>query len=304
MAYNERCPTYPHRKASFGRLERKEVLLCLLLSVGPHAAFSQFNSGTVGALIYSGDRAIFATDSRLISLRRDRDEVRDDDCKLATSKNKFAFTMAGVSGDNEWDTFASVRSAADRILSSASLVNTDVLDRIIDEFFTDASRWIRSLGVNGVREVGSALGGDALINAVFCLATDSGPIACKILRTFARIEGGDRLVISDERVMLQVPSAANRADGNPITQLAIGKTQTIDEMLIPPESRPEYWKEEMARWPLIQDPVARMRTRAKRMIEVSIAHARDNTVGGHVNSLELSRDGIRWLTDNKECRTQ
>jgi hypothetical protein len=125
---------------------------------------------------------------------------------------------------------------------------------------------------------------------MFSLVNAEGLISYRIVRITATVKLNS--IIFRHEVLKAFP---------PAFDAAIGATEIADQRLA--SKPPAYWQEEMAHWMRITDNSERMRYKAKRLVELTIEHLPGNsTVGGTVNSLELSRAGIVWITQSSYCQ--
>ena len=131
--------------------------------------------------------------------------------------------------------------------------------------------------------------GDGFLGAIFVLRLANGDLAYR--------ETDFKLTNSSDVNPVNSTIDAPKRD---IKFSVFGATDVFAQFFV--SQKPVFIRDELIRWSTEQTRTDYAEYRVRRLVELTIQHTtRRDTVGGHVNSVELTESGIHWLTDNPEC---
>jgi hypothetical protein len=284
-------------KGHFARLKHCHLVLLLWMCIVPQSANAQINTGTIVILGQSLRKAVFAADSRAIINSFGNLPARIDDsyCKLSTSNSRFVFATYGTGGDEQWISAGAAKSISDEVLASSPSVTFATMNRIVNAWTQSAREWFSKIGEGGIQRLRSIIGRDDLLGGVFALRLDDDTIAYRNA-IFSMIESNGHYGISVRLNPLVVsPTGETTFSGFGATDIFAMFTSDFGGMTA------TFVSEEKARWRSASS-VNLDAYEIRRIVEITIEHPDPRgTVGGHVNAVEITAGGMKWITDNPEC---
>jgi hypothetical protein len=276
-----------------GRRHPGTYYLLLLVALCTTQAIAQVNMGSVVVVEASKHAAILASDSRIV---RSNGEVLNNHCKLATVQPDFVFGAVGVGGETGvWETTSAGRSAAEAVLRNTQQRNEETLGQIAQQWSDSAIHWLMSKDAGFLNSMVSSLGEDRIFTGVFVLHLPDSSIAYKIRSISLHVSADrKRATAIPNDVPIRVPAGEDR-----FSLATLGFTTVAD--LFNSQHPPDYIQQERAILQRMPNGLSSASYEARRYVELTIAHG-NQTVGGHVNMLEITNNGISWLTNTGDCK--
>ena len=266
----------------------------MLVALAQHGySTERLEAGTVIVVSHSKDRAIFAADSRAVLDDGVKTRINDDDCKLSTVQGQLGFAGFGSDGSLQWRAGEHAKDIAENFLRSSGRISEGAAEDIASTWAHEVMDWLREGGDARVQRLRSLVKSEKLMGGVFALRLDDGALA---YREVEFVLNGQPPTYSHVSFKIE-----------PLTASAQGQFSAFGAVdvfaLFFADSKPRYIADELARWAALPKGSDLKAFQTRRIAELTIEHSEHkDTVGGHVNVLEMSAAGIRWITDNHECK--
>jgi hypothetical protein len=276
-------------------MSRFQKLIYLFFAIVLSPANAQIDAGTVIALGNGRKQAVFAADSRaVIFMPNAQNKINDDYCKLATARGMFIAATYGTDGLVDDSLTLHAKNIAEAVIDSVDTLNEVAIDEIVDRWKSYARNLVANIATSEIERLQAAQGGtNNLLGGVFALRLRDSNIAYRQIDFKLHARGNGAYSINPVLSPITVPS-------RDVDFSVFGATDIFAQFFL--EKKPPFILQELKRWDAAKTRADYVEYRVRRLVELTMKHtARQATVGGHINSVELDANGIKWLTDNPEC---
>lgn len=276
------------------------LIFLVLIPTTSDFAQTQIVGGTVIILAHNQHRGVFAADSRAViqSARDLKPRVNDSYCKFSTAQNRFIFASYVTDGNENWSSSQTAKNISNDVITRSRKITPGTLDRIVTNWRASTKTWLSMIGAAGMKQIQSMTHSSDLVGGVFALRLDDHTIDYREAKFSTSGMTHVHSQIASYSHPLEVVAAGYTTPFSGFGALDIFQMFTADFI----GEKPEFVTDEVNQW-------RRMPTdgleayQVKRIVELTIEHTTHNeTVGGHVNSVEITSNGIAWRTDNPECK--
>lgn len=255
--------------------------------------------GTVVVIYFSNEKVVLAADSRL-TFSGGSHGYEDVQCKVSDLGQSVIFVGSGVSGFNFGpgqltDPFDTYKTA----LSTSRSLKSGTTDRAK----ATAEGWARQVKValdeqlaRHPQEIMSSLHGHSRLLASGVFAGIS-PGGLTVYSAAVNCECSG----SHNHSSIQITQLAPSQYGLPAAVLGTAEAQDLfDEVMAGDSVRAQA---ERVKWPARVDDTDYAGAVTIRSAEFILRNAKDNTIGGPINAIELTHHGqVRWIKKEKFCK--
>ena len=274
------------------------LLIGLPVGISPTSRLT-LRHGTVVVIYFSNEAVVLAADSRR-TFSGGRHGHEDVQCKVSDLGQSIIFAGSGVSGfdfgpgqlTTSFDTYKTALHTSQSLRSGTT-----------DRAKATAEGWARQVKAaldeqlsRHPQEIMSSLHGSShlLASGVF-----AGMLSNGLTVYFAAINcecSGSRKYSS-----IQITQLHPTQYGLPAAVLGTAEAQVLfDEVMAGDSARSQA---ERVSWPTDAGGTDYAGAVTIRSAEFILRNAKDNTIGGSINAIELNRDGqVRWIKKDKFCR--
>jgi hypothetical protein len=255
---------------SFFRLYRGIIVMASCCG----SAWSQQGTGTIATFRLTPERAIVAADSRTV-LHGCSSGVNDNVCKVATFDNKLVFAASGYSGrfkcgsDSAWN----VRDITKKFYRQEGVP-------ALDPFVTAWARMMANVLSEDSKISPPVSHGGIILGAVFILVDARGQVKADSVRFSPSSDGDIHVDIGHV-----IPNGGDNMMGQGAVILEFNAGQT---------ERSKQWHRQIDKL----DPDQRVVALAKLTEQFDSS----GMVGGPIDSILLTKSGVRWLSVKPDCR--
>ena len=263
-------------------------------------AFSQAEHGTIAVVYYTPSKIIIAADSRVLLGTDDTDTRHEDNaCKVAALGDKIVFVSAGYSGYNRngpldalptWrvsdeahqaysDVFAELKNKASKPAVTLVAARWGELIRAhITDLYSIRPKAIADLAVDGL-----------LTSAIFSGTSADGHLIVLLVQLKLGTNGVE--VVGPKEITTETCPPCALGDGSIFLEF-FSKTS-------------ERARDEAARWAIRKRQLSQTefdRLWIIRFVDLTILlYPSPNEVGGFIDALELTPQGVTWIQRKDNC---